>query len=199
MHGTNLFEKTIEVTFPKGLYSYLEINTSINDEVKAAGFDVNSVVFRVNGATNRMVLVFEIPAEVTFDGTNTALATLLGFDAGAYRYQPAVPAYEDAVIEGQQIAAFDTVQYLTVGTNLVDRGFLLNGGIHSGVIARVGIDAEAGYQILFQPTVPLEITTELLSEQGVSSATFQLMDQNGNLVDTNGQDWSLLLRIRYYI
>jgi hypothetical protein len=197
--GDNKYEETVQVTFPKGLYSYIEINTAINDAVKGAGFEINSVVFRVNGATNRMVLVFEIPAEVTFDNSNVELATLLGFEAGAYRYQPTVPAYEDAVIEGQQIAAFDSVQYLTVATNLVDLGFQLNGGVHTGVIARIGIDAEAGYQILFQPTVPLEISTNRLSEQGVTSATFTLMDQNGNLVDTNGQDWSLLLRIRYYI
>jgi hypothetical protein len=196
--STNFAEKTITVDFPKGLYSYNEVNTAINDEVKAAGFDMNSVVFRVNGATNRMVLVFEIPAVVIFNNTNAGLAKLLGFNAGQYRYQPALVQYQDAVIEGQNVAAFDTVQYLTVGTDLVDTGFQLNGGVYRGIIARVAIDAEAGYQIIYQPSVPLEVKTDLLSGQGTTRAEFRLMDQDGNLVDTNGQDWSLLLRIRYY-
>lgn len=194
----NPVEKTITVSFPKGLYSYNEINTAINDEVKAAGFDINSVVFRVNGATNRMVLVFEIPALVVFDASNQPLAKLLGFDLGDYRYQPVSAQYQEAVIEGQNTAAFDTVQYLTVGTSMVDTGFQLNGGVYRGIIARVGINAEAGYQILYQPSVPLEVRTDLLSGNGITRAEFHLMDQDGNLVDTNGQDWSVLIRIRAY-
>ncbi len=198
--ATNVSEQTITISLPKGLYSYDAINTSINDELKEAGFDLNSVTFRVSGATNRMALVFEIPALVVFDNSNLALGKLLGFDPGTYRYQPALADFKSAVIEGQNVAGFDTIQYLTVGTDMVTRGFQLNGGVFRGIIARVGIDAEAGYQILFQPTVPLEVKTDSLNAgQGLTRATFHLMDQDGELVDTNGQDWSLLLRIRYYI
>ena len=199
--STNLVEKPVDVTFRKGLYSYKEINQAVTDAVIQAGFPSNSVLFRVNGATNRMMMVFTVPCELTFDSSNLALGTLLGFPISVYRYNGSDSKSGDtlSVLEGLNIAAFDTVQYLTVGTSLVDTGFQLNGGIYRGVIAHIGITSEAGYQIVFEPMNPLEVSTDQLSGNGVTRAEFTLMDQDGNLVDTNGQDWSLLLRIRYYL
>ncbi len=191
--------KDVVVSFRKGIYTYKEVNKIFNNAFTEAEVDPLAVSFNPNWSTNLMVMSFGIPAELTFDLSTSALSSILGFNNGTYRYYP-IGGENQQLYEAQTTAKFDSVQFLMVGTNMVDRGFQIGGGRYKNVIAKIGIvGVDPGFQIVHEPPNPLEVTTQMFNGDGLSRAEFTLMDQTGQPVDTNGQPWSLLLRIRYYI
>jgi hypothetical protein len=99
-------------------------------------------------------------------------------------------------------ARFDTIQYLQVASDIVDTGFYTNNGQASNVIAQVMINVSAGTQIVYEPSVPLEVATSRFSSStgsgGVTRARFILYDQDMTPCDTMGQTWTILLRLKYF-
>lgn len=196
---TLLGEVTTVVNVPKGLYNYKQINVLIANAAQDIGFARDSVVFVENGATSSIDLTFSVPAGLVFPAGSCNKQ--FGYDADVrYQFISTVDAtYRSQFVRAPRTANFDAIQYLTVGTSLVSGGFRLNGGIFKNVIANIVINAVPGYQITNTPSLPLEVPTAVLSDPaGLDRASFFLMDQDGFSVDTNGEAWTLLLRIRYY-
>lgn len=190
-------EVNIPLTIPKGLYNYKQINTLMGNAFQDLGFARNSIEFVENGATSTIDLSFAVIGAVLFpEGT---CEKQFGYDAGVrYEYTGAGTS-TSKFVRAPHVASFDTIQYLTVGCSLVNGGFRLNSGDFKSVIANITINAAPGYQITAEPANPLEIPTNVFeSGSGLERATFSLMDQDGYPVDTNGEAWTLLLRIRYY-
>ena len=188
-------EVSIPLNIPKGLYNYKQINTLMGNAFQDLGFARNSIEFVENGATSTIDLSFSVVGAVLFpQGT---CEKQFGYDANVrYQYTGAGSKF----VRAPHVASFDTIQYLTVGCSLVNGGFRLNSGDFKSVIANITINAAPGYQITAEPANPLEIPTNVFeSGNGLERATFSLMDQDGNTVDTNGEAWTLLLRIRYYL
>jgi hypothetical protein len=198
--STSGLQVPLTVSVPRGLYNYKQINTLISNTLLNAGFAKDLITFVENGATSTIDLAFTGPASLLFP--LTSCWKQFGYLPDVeYRYvSSADPVYNTKFISAPAQASFDTIQFLTVGTNLVNKGFQLNGGVYKGVIANVPINASPGYQITALPSVPLDVSTDVFnSAGGLSRGTFTLMDQDGFPVDTNGEAWTLLLRIRYYV
>jgi hypothetical protein len=126
------------------------------------------------------------------------LWTRLGYEPGV-----TLKAFYEAPSSniGSNYPLFDTLQYFLIGSSLSSAGFALNGLTSGtrGIIARVNITAEAGEQIVFEPSQPLDVDCpNLLIREGIRSCTFSLLDQAGYPVNTGGQPWSALVRIRYF-
>jgi hypothetical protein len=191
-------EVNIPLTIPKGLYNYKQINTLMGNAFQDRGFARNSIEFVENGATSTIDISFAIIGAVLFP--QGSCEKQFGYDADV-RYQfTGAGDYVSKFVRAPHVASFDTIQYLTVGCSLVNGGFRLNSGEFKSVIANVTINAAPGYQITAEPANPLEIPTNVFeSGNGLERVTFSLMDQDGNAVDTNGEAWTLLLRIRYYL
>lgn len=190
-------EVTIPVLIRKGIYNYKQINTLISNAFTDLNYASDSIQFVENGATSTIDIAFKTPGAVLFP--EGSCEKQFGYDPNVrYEYTGGGVA-SSKFVRAPHPASFDTIQYLTVGTSLVDGGFRLNSGAYKSVIANITINAAPGYQITSEPANPLEISTNVFSSPGgLDRVTFYLMDQDGNLVDTNGEAWTLLLRIRYY-
>lgn len=189
----------VTVTVPRGLYNYKQINVLISNALVNAGFAKDLISFVENGATSTIDLAFGGPASLLFP--QTSCWKQFGYDPNVQYQFTSVssPTNNSKFISAPRQASFDTIQFLTVGTSLVNKGFMLNGGVYKGVIANVPINASPGYQITAEPSVPLDVSTDVFDNPGgLNRGTFTLMDQDGFPVDTNGEAWTLLLRIRYY-
>jgi hypothetical protein len=187
----------IPVFIPRGLYTFKQINLVLANASTTRGYEDAILQFVNNGATSTLDLAFSVPAKIRFP-TNSCWKQLGYLPEVDYIFNSEDPPSQFQMAPNQ--AEFDTIQYLTVGTSLVDLGFQLIGGLYRGVIAHVGITAAPGFQIVNTPSVPLDVSSTLFSTPGgIGRAEFYLMDQDGVLVNTNGQTWSLLLRIRYYL
>ena len=192
-------ELKIIVPIPKGIYNYKQINILISNELRQLDYAANLIQFVENGSTSTIDLEFKVPGAVLFP--LDSCEKQFGYDANVrYQYLGAAdPNYSSKVVRAERTASFDTIQYLTIATTLVDNGFRMNGGVFKGIISNVTINAAPGYQITAEPALPLEIPTNVFQTPGgLTRAEFNLMDQDGNPVDTNGEAWTLLLRIRYY-
>ena len=149
-----------------------------------------------NAATNKIV--------ITINSNGTSLTVPQSSIWKLLGVVPDVPIENTTVapfvFEAPEIANFDTLQYLNIITSLVDNGIRTGNGRYNGCVARLNLDASPGYQIIYQPNQPLEIPTKVFQNRaGVSSARFELLDQNMRAVDTNGQSWNLLVRLKYYL
>lgn len=188
-------EVNIPLVIPKGIYNYKQINTLMGNAFQDLGYGRNSIEFVENGSTSTIDLSFTAIGAVLFP--SGSCEKQFGYDADV-RYQ--FTGVGSKFVRAPHPASFDTIQFLTVGTSLVGAGFRLNKGTFRNVIANITINAAPGYQITAEPPWPLEVPTNVFEGgQPLSRATFFLMDQDGEPVDTNGEAWTLLLRLRYYL
>jgi hypothetical protein len=107
---------------------------------------------------------------------------------------------EPGLISAPDYARFDSVQFLQVASqDLCDTGIVQNDGTSRGVMAQITINVPPGAQITYDPSNPLEIPTSVFSgSRPKLQARLTLLDHNGQTVNTNGQSWSVLLRVRSY-
>jgi len=191
-------EVNIPITIPKGIYNYKQINVLLSNAFQDRAYDRDTIQFVENGATSTIDIAFKTPGAVLFP--RGSCEKQFGYDPDVrYEYTGGDVA-SSKFVRAPYTANFDTIQFLTVGTSLVEGGFRLNSGTYRSVIANITINAAPGYQITSEPANPLELSTRVFdSPDGLDRATFYLMDQDGNQVDTNGEAWTLLLRIRYYL
>jgi hypothetical protein len=93
-------------------------------------------------------------------------------------------------------ARFDHIQFFNITTNLADGGMIGNGGVAQGVIAQVLLDRLAGEQIVYDPGNPIEVDASAFEGPQLPTATFNLLDDKYNSLDTNGQPWTVTIRVR---
>lgn len=181
-------------TIPKGLYTVDNLDELLQRHCLTNGRSKEISMYG-DGATNKVLIVItSLGSSITIPA---GLATHLGFPTDT-KITNTTGQLEGTI--APSIANFDTLQFLNINSNLVDVGVMSDQGRYHGTIAQINLDADPGYQILYQPTHPLEISTSVFqSVQGVSSGRFELVDQSMRPVDTNHQPWTLLLRIRYYL
>ena len=93
-------------------------------------------------------------------------------------------------------ARFEPLQFFNISTNLADGGLVGNAGVQLGVIAQVMIDRLPGEQIVYDPANPIEVDASAFEGVQLPLAVFNLMDDKFNSVDTNGQAWTVTIRVR---
>ena len=93
-------------------------------------------------------------------------------------------------------ARFEPLQFFNISTNLADGGLVGNAGVQLGVVAQVMIDRLPGEQIVYDPANPIEVDASAFEGVQLPLAVFILMDDKFNSVDTNGQAWTVTIRVR---
>ena len=213
----------VEVKIPKGLYGYGALNTLIDAALVAQNIPKGTFTFYADYATQKIVLKFKWLGSVRFGGSE--LAVVLGFmrpprsafsPTDVHRTQTvesgeapewqsvdttytasSIPPGGVRSIEAPFSARFDHIQYFNIQTSLADGGLYGNNGVAQNVIAQVLIDRRAGEQIVYDPNIPIQVDTSAFSNgHWPSLATFTLLDDKFRPCDTNGQPWTITIRLQ---
>jgi hypothetical protein len=205
-YGTGGSLQAWHLRIPQGLYDITQFNAIVHkllDEEGAPTFtdsqnrDRYLVDFIGDGPTQKVILSFNAPnvsIDMTQDNTPNVL---LGLEKEVYSsplgsYTPDNP-YQ---IVAPNTADFNHVDSLFVHSNLVQQGIRFNNRYNQS-IAKVLIDVKPGSLIVYRPFNPAKSTAQHLAGSSISILEFWLTDQNGQFVDTLGNDWGARVTIRY--
>lgn len=181
-----------DIKISDGCYSVETLNIYVT---KAQAEQVGQVIFQLlpNNSTNGTYIVFGSVTGwyVYFQAADTPYS-ILGWNSGDY-----VPSSKSCVVneieESPNSASFAIYTSINVWTNLSNSTYF--GGEKEGIIYESRPIAPIGSVQLDQPNNLLWADSpELTSDFTI--VTIQLRDQNGDPVDTNGEDFSVTLQIR---
>ena len=182
---------TYILTIPQGQYALVTLQDAIERELTNAGAAANLIKVSSDAPTQRVEIIFsQVGISIDFTQVDT-FRTLLGFESKVIT----------STLQGQYVLAdntarFNTINSLLIHSNLVTQGIQVNGS-YSQTIAQLFIDSEPGSQILYRPFQPTEIGADHLAGQLITSISFRLTNEQNINVDTNGENWSLRLKISY--
>lgn len=184
------------VTIPTGLYGITELNDEIDRQVVNLGGPSGLINLTGNNSTQKTVIQFSvIGTQIDFTQAQT-FREILGFDS---RLSPLAPStVVNETDTGDNVAAFNQVEYYLIHSDIVSNGFTLN-NYSSDIIAQVLIDTTPGKQIVYNPQNPDVITSNELIKVPRRSLTFRLTDQLNRAVNTLGEIWSVKLIINYEV
>lgn len=183
------------LTLDPGLYDLDHLNTEIERELVGVLLPGNLFFFTPDQATQKVVIQFNYTGvQLDFSAVRN-FSILLGFDE---RLVPlggqttTAPQYE----KGDNIAEFNTVNYLLIHSDLVSRGIRVN-DIYNNTIAQILIDQPPGSQLIETPFNPPEIPANELIGEKRRNLRFWITDDNYNDIDTQGEIFSVRLIIHY--
>jgi hypothetical protein len=185
------------ITIPNGLYDLPSLNLKIqqlleNDDGKISPY--NNFDFIADNASSKVIIKFNYTdCEIDFTQSDTP-RTILGFNSAVYGTFAGAP-YN---LQAPNVASFNTIDNFQLHTDLVDAGLLINNK-YSQVVAQVLIDVEAGSQIIYQPLNPTKIEANNLIGGSRRMIRVWLTDNTGAVVDTNGELFTMKLKISYKI
>jgi hypothetical protein len=99
-------------------------------------------------------------------------------------------------IQAQNIASFNQVNYFLIHSDLTNRGIRFN-NTYNQTIGQVLIDVPPGSQITSTPYNPARISAQELAGAKRSNLRFWLTDDKNRRIDTNGENWSARISIRF--
>ena len=182
----------VELTVPTGLWSVSALNAQISLLLQGEGFAPDLVSISANNATQRTVITFGAP-DVFIDFTqNDTFRELLGFNSQILGPSTAAGEY----FPSDNIAAFNTLNSYLIHSDLVGGGIPVNDS-GANIIAQVPITAKAGFQIVYQPFNPSRTGLQELIGLPRNSFRVWLTDQNNTYIDTNNENYSIVVVIRY--
>ncbi len=181
-----------DVFIPQGLYDLVGLAAAIEREVVAAGYTAGIFTFSGDTATQKVVITFNIAnTEIDFTAANT-FRVILGFDSQVL----ANLAVLGKTFLADNVANFNVLEYFLMTTDLVDSGLRFN-NTWNQIMARVYINVAPGSQIVYTPAWPAKSGCNKLRGRAVQTMHFTLTDQNNNLVNTAGEDYSAEIVIKY--
>mgnify|MGYP005989272341 CR=1 FL=1 len=178
------------ITIPQGLYDLTGLNASIARELELIGSPA-FITLNPDEATQKVEMRFNF-ANVSVDFTQpNTFADILGFDKQVYG-----PFTQPTPILAPNVAAFNTVNYFLVHSDLTNKGIRFNNS-YNQTIGQVLIDVPPGSQITSQPRNPAKINAPELAGATRTTLRFWLTDDANRRVNTNNEYWSARIVIHY--
>ena len=97
---------------------------------------------------------------------------------------------------GDNFAIFNQIEYILLHSNITDKGLELNGQTYQ-IIGQILPDVKSGSLIIYQPIKSLKIECDNLKGNSINNIKFWITDQNNILLDTNKENYSMLLKLTY--
>ena len=184
------------VTIPNGLYSVSDLNNTIDRELFNLTGVAGILSFEPDNATQKVELTINVATvQIDFTQSNT-IRTVIGFDSKLVPDpNPTTGVYS---VLGDNIAQFNTIEYFLLHSDVVDSGIRINDK-YSQTIAQILIDVPPGSQIVSREYNPPKSDAMNIAGTVIDRIKFWLTDQDGILVDTNGEDFGCRLVIQYEI
>ena len=185
------------VVIPQGLYDLSGINQAILRELENQGAktDPSSVInLSPDDATQKVELRLNyIGSQVDFTQIDTP-REILGFDSQIIGPNVIAPIS----IIADDTAAFNTVNYFLIHSDLVSKGIRFNNN-YNQTIAQVLIDVPPGSQIVSKPFNPARTNASELGGSNRTNIRFSLTDDKDRSVNTNGEYWTCRVVIKFLI
>lgn len=190
--------KTYDFVFPDGLYAIPDINAYLAFEFAENGLPADLFTFTGEASTQKVVLKFNYATtQVDFFTVPNSINTLLGFDA--LLYPQLAPSVGGESFTSQSTANINRITSWVLHCDLVQNGIPTN-NVGSNTVAVVPIPAgSVGRTVGWSPYNPLPVNCDHLIGHPVGNITCRLSDQLNRNVETLGEKWSFLIRVRYGI
>ena len=185
-----------DCVIPQGLYDLSALENAIERELVANGHPAGLFNLIPDGATQKVIIrLNNVDTWVDFTIAN-AMNVILGFDATTVPVGAPPGATAGQTFLAPNVAAFNITEFFLIHTDLVARGLRVN-NTYSQTIATVLITVPPGSQIVsakFHPAISQ--VPELIGSRR-SQMRFWLTNQDKQLVNTQSEDWSARMVIKY--
>jgi hypothetical protein len=187
------------VTLTPGFYSNTaavasEINTKLTDI--GVGFAATDISFNINGGKG----VFSTTSDtfdISFNGGKSGLGWLLGFRANSYTIQS---SSKTATSEGVILLKYPRHIYVALNefSNSNVNSFHIHSSLNKNIIARISVP-DTGFGTTITATHSngflVSEVRRYLEKVNIQRINLQLLDENGNIIDLHGGDFSITLRL----
>lgn len=181
------------VTVPDGLYSLSDLNTTLDRELETLSGFAGLVTFESDNPTQKVnIQINQAGTRIDFQPADTP-RDILGFDSQLVPVLVTTGVFHQL---GDNVAAFNTIDYFLLHSDLITKGIRVNNNYYQ-TIAQILIDVEPGSQIISRPFNPPKSPAWELMGSIRNRIKFWLTDQNNNPVNTNTEDFSCRLVIKY--
>ena len=193
INATKLDNSSVAMTIflDSGVYTPATLNTNLRLKLQEAGFSNDLMKLEANTVTGKIQITFTQQCDIALDVSNT-IADLIGFNKGIFS------CVIGTVLIGSNHARFNTHQYLLLKSNLCSgEGILLN-DTYNNYICQIPISVPPYSQIQDILSQPVELQSNLLRGNfGSKRIWIELCNDQGEPIDTNGESFSVLLKIKY--
>ena len=187
------------VKIETGLYDLTGLNNSLQTGLEKAGAKVLDgttpkplIQLAPDDATQKVLIRFNYPnVYVDFQPADT-LRDILGFNATQLGPFPTAPLNELA----PNVAAFNTVNYFLLASDLVQRGIRFNNR-YNQIISQILINVSPGSQIISTPFNPAKVPCNELAGAKRTNLRFRLTDDKLRPVNTNKEYFTARVVIRF--
>ena len=186
---------TYNVVFPSGLYSLSGFNGFLSNFFTNNLLPANLIVVNADESTNQSILTFLVANDTVDFSVANSCKDILGFDPSVVPSVNRPAGWNEYSVRE---ASFNRVNSYLVTSNIVAGGIPINSGGRN-VIGSIPITVRVGSQINYDPQNTIEVNALELAGSSKLNISFQLRDQLLRLAPTNGEYWSVIIRIKYGI
>lgn len=184
------------LTIAQGLYDLDHLNQSFQQAMFNEGYEKDVITILADPPTGGTVIEFDA-GDIQMDFADPSLNgfnEIIGFNARIIPENAFDPIFEYSDFK----ANFNQIEYYLFHTDLVSRGIRINNE-YTQVVHQALIDTDPGGQIQSTPFNPITVPSMELVGENRKDIRFWLTDQSNNLVNTDGEIWSMRLVVHYVI
>ncbi len=181
------------ITLPDGLYSVTDLNIAIDRELVSTYGISGLVTFSADNATQKVeILINQAGSQIDFNPSDT-FRDIVGFNAQDIPTVVSIGSYAQL---GDNVAAFNTIEYFLLHSDIVGQGVRVNDA-YNQTIAQILIDVPPGSQIVSREYNPPKSEALQLAGQTIDRIKFWLTDHDNVEVDTHGEVFGCRMIIKY--
>jgi len=183
---------TYDLVVPEGIYDSKSLGESLQRVAINRGITYN-FEFVDDESSEKVVISLDPKMQIDFTvGQN--MAEIMGFDSAVYPSQPShIPNYS---VIAPNDAKFNEIDYFLIHCDLLHNGIAFNGK-STQILNKVPIDAGPFEQVINRPFNPIKLPCNHLVGARRNSVRLWLTDQKNRLIDTNDENWSVTVVLRY--
>ena len=169
--------------FPDGLYSLADIQETLSENLVNDGLPSNLFILSGDSSTQKTSLQINAVGVSIDVSTNTLLNKLLSFTSNI---GPTV--LSDGWYESNDVAKLNSLLEYQVRCNFTNGSYFNKNGLTNIVDVIVPFNAQVGSQIFREPINPIY---NKISVSTIDEISFRITDQNGDDIDTRGEEFNV--------
>lgn len=197
LYGNNVFSFTTggityNYTIPDGLYSLTDLASYLSIQFVNNALAPGLFTFAGNNSTQQVIITYLNAGDSINWNVANNVAPILGFGGSGVITAPS--ANWSSFSPSQ--ATFNRVNSYIVTGDIVSQGIPIN-STSAQVLGRIPISAAPGSQINLQNQIISWCDASELIGSNRVNFTFSLLDQSLRDVSTNGEDWEIVIIVKF--